>query len=111
MGGFGRRLRSARATHRSGDLSGRIDRPPFVCPTFVGSPVMSTSPEDLLGPNSWLVDEYREAYEADPSSVSEQWRNYFSNGAATAGDGNGARAAASTTSSSCLLYTSPSPRD
>ena len=61
---------------------------------------MSTSPEDLLGPNSWLVDEYREAYEADPSSVSEQWRNYFSNGAATAGDGNGARAATSTTSSS-----------
>ena len=60
---------------------------------------MSTSPEDLLGPNSWLVDEYREAYEADPSSVSEQWRNYFSDGAPDAGDGNGARAAASTTSS------------
>ncbi|MEZ5371912.1 MAG: multifunctional oxoglutarate decarboxylase/oxoglutarate dehydrogenase thiamine pyrophosphate-binding subunit/dihydrolipoyllysine-residue succinyltransferase subunit [Microthrixaceae bacterium] len=40
---------------------------------------MSTSPDELLGPNSWLVDEYRDAYNEDPSSVSEEWREYFSN--------------------------------
>jgi 2-oxoglutarate dehydrogenase E1 component len=30
-----------------------------------------------LGPNAWLVDEMHEQYLADPSSVSESWRDFF----------------------------------
>jgi 2-oxoglutarate decarboxylase len=30
-----------------------------------------------LGPNAWLVDEMHEQYLADPSSVSESWREFF----------------------------------
>ena len=40
-----------------------------------------TSRDDLassaLGPNAWLVDEMHEQYLADPSSVSESWRDFF----------------------------------
>ena len=32
---------------------------------------------DSLGPNAWLVDEMYEQYLADPSSVSESWRDSF----------------------------------
>ena len=32
---------------------------------------------DTLGPNAWLVDEMYEQYLADPSSVSEAWREFF----------------------------------
>ncbi len=32
---------------------------------------------DALGPNAWLVDEMHEQYLADPSSVSEAWREFF----------------------------------
>ncbi len=32
---------------------------------------------DALGPNAWLVDEMHEQYLADPSSVSESWRDFF----------------------------------
>jgi multifunctional 2-oxoglutarate metabolism enzyme len=32
---------------------------------------------DLVGPNAWLVDEMYEQYLADPSSVSESWREFF----------------------------------
>ena len=30
-----------------------------------------------LGPNAWLVDEMYEQYRADPTSVSESWREFF----------------------------------
>jgi multifunctional 2-oxoglutarate metabolism enzyme len=30
-----------------------------------------------FGPNDWLVDEMREQYQRDPSSVSESWRDFF----------------------------------
>ena len=30
-----------------------------------------------LGPNAWLVDEMHEQYLADPTSVSESWRDFF----------------------------------
>jgi 2-oxoglutarate dehydrogenase E1 component len=30
-----------------------------------------------MGPNEWLVDEMYEQYRADPSSVSESWREFF----------------------------------
>jgi 2-oxoglutarate decarboxylase len=30
-----------------------------------------------MGPNAWLVDEMHEQYLADPSSVSESWRDFF----------------------------------
>jgi 2-oxoglutarate dehydrogenase E1 component len=32
---------------------------------------------EALGPNAWLVDEMYEQYRADPSSVSESWRDFF----------------------------------
>ena len=32
---------------------------------------------NALGPNAWLVDEMHEQYLADPSSVSESWRDFF----------------------------------
>jgi multifunctional 2-oxoglutarate metabolism enzyme len=34
-------------------------------------------PQDVLGPNAWLVDEMFEQYLDDPSSVSESWREFF----------------------------------
>src|SRR5579875_524775 len=34
-------------------------------------------PPELFGPNAWLVDEMYEQYRADPSSVSESWRDFF----------------------------------
>ncbi|MHB8328869.1 MAG: multifunctional oxoglutarate decarboxylase/oxoglutarate dehydrogenase thiamine pyrophosphate-binding subunit/dihydrolipoyllysine-residue succinyltransferase subunit, partial [Acidimicrobiales bacterium] len=40
-----------------------------------------TVPESLtggaFGPNAWLVDDMYEQYRADPSSVSESWREFF----------------------------------
>jgi len=33
--------------------------------------------QDLVGPNAWMVDEMYEQYRADPSSVSESWRDFF----------------------------------
>ena len=30
-----------------------------------------------FGANEWMVEEMREAWEADPSSVSAQWRELF----------------------------------
>src|SRR3954464_9090959 len=41
--------------------------------------------EITFGPNAWLVDEMYEQYRADPSSVSESWRDFF----ADESDGNG----------------------
>ncbi|MET0727359.1 MAG: multifunctional oxoglutarate decarboxylase/oxoglutarate dehydrogenase thiamine pyrophosphate-binding subunit/dihydrolipoyllysine-residue succinyltransferase subunit [Acidimicrobiales bacterium] len=38
------------------------------------TPAASSS---ALGPNAWLVDEMHEQYLADPSSVSESWRDFF----------------------------------
>ena len=37
----------------------------------------ATPPQEALGPNAWLVDEMYEQYRADPSSVSESWREFF----------------------------------
>ncbi len=36
-----------------------------------------TPSTEALGPNAWLVDEMYEQYLADPSSVSESWRDFF----------------------------------
>src|SRR2546421_6966824 len=33
--------------------------------------------ETTFGPNAWLVDEMYDQYRADPSSVSESWRDFF----------------------------------
>ncbi|MBV8560273.1 MAG: multifunctional oxoglutarate decarboxylase/oxoglutarate dehydrogenase thiamine pyrophosphate-binding subunit/dihydrolipoyllysine-residue succinyltransferase subunit [Acidimicrobiia bacterium] len=33
--------------------------------------------DTTFGPNAWLVDEMYEQYRADPSSVSESWRDFF----------------------------------
>jgi 2-oxoglutarate dehydrogenase E1 component len=38
---------------------------------------MSAPAKEALGPNAWLVDEMYEQYRADPSSVSESWREFF----------------------------------
>ena len=54
------------------------------------SPQPSTSD---FGANEWLVEEMRERYKADPSSVDASWADYFSNGS---GDGTAAKASNST---------------
>ncbi|HJE52151.1 MAG TPA: 2-oxo acid dehydrogenase subunit E2, partial [Tessaracoccus flavescens] len=44
----------------------------------------SPDSHDAFGANSWLIDEMRDAYEADPQSVDASWREFFGgNGAAT----------------------------
>src|SRR5262245_53900532 len=53
-----------------------------------------TTTTATLGPNAWLVDEMYEQYLADPTSVSESWRDFFADyrrdvdhAAPTAGNG------------------------
>jgi 2-oxoglutarate dehydrogenase E1 component len=38
---------------------------------------MPQQPQASFGPNAWLVDEMYEQYRADPSSVTESWRDFF----------------------------------
>ena len=38
---------------------------------------------DAFGANAWLIDEMREAYEADPQSVDSSWQEYFAAEAGT----------------------------
>jgi len=38
---------------------------------------MADEPAAAVGPNSWLVDEMYDQYLADPTSVSESWREFF----------------------------------
>ena len=46
--------------------------------SHTGSPATggAVGPEPL-GPNAWLVEEMFEQYQADPSTVSETWRDFF----------------------------------
>ena len=32
---------------------------------------------DNFGPNDWLVEDMREQFQRDPTSVSESWREFF----------------------------------
>ncbi|MCB0885680.1 MAG: hypothetical protein KDB41_02550, partial [Propionibacteriaceae bacterium] len=32
---------------------------------------------DAFGANSWLIDDMREAYQADPQSVDASWQRFF----------------------------------
>ena len=34
---------------------------------------------DSFGPNEWLVEEMYDRFEADPSSVSPSWQQFFAN--------------------------------
>src|SRR5436305_809158 len=45
--------------------------------------------ETTFGPNAWLVDEMYDQYRADPSSVSESWRDFFADERGRDGDGDG----------------------
>src|SRR5215217_6567227 len=52
------------------------------CRRYAGAVADDSSPRpdpvpSALGPNAWLVDEMHEQYLADPSSVSESWRDFF----------------------------------
>jgi len=38
---------------------------------------MAQEPQASFGPNAWLVDEMYDQYRADPSSVTESWRDFF----------------------------------
>ncbi len=49
-----------------------------------------------FGPNAWLVDDMYEQYRADPSSVSESWREFFADYVPPGLSSNGQRAAAGT---------------
>src|SRR5688572_19482606 len=40
-----------------------------------------------FGPNDWLVDDMYEQYVADPSSVSESWREFFADYVKSGGNG------------------------
>ena len=51
-----------------------------------------------FGPNDWLVDEMYEQYQRDPESVSESWREYFSDYRPDGGNGVVAPAAVSVAS-------------
>ncbi|WP_307781123.1 multifunctional oxoglutarate decarboxylase/oxoglutarate dehydrogenase thiamine pyrophosphate-binding subunit/dihydrolipoyllysine-residue succinyltransferase subunit [Rhabdothermincola sediminis] len=55
-------------------------------------------PPSTIGPNAWLVDEMYERYVADPSSVSESWREFFHDyQPMSAAGADGGRAAPETT--------------
>ena len=43
----------------------------------------SVAPSTDLGANEWLVDEMREQYDKDPTSVGPEWATYFGKGSAT----------------------------
>ena len=55
-----------------------------------------------FGANEWLVEEMREAYQADPNSVDSQWAAFFADGkgGGSNGSGNGAPSAASSSNGS-----------
>src|SRR6476660_405309 len=44
----------------------------------------SVAPSSDLGANEWLVEEMKEQYDKDPSSVGPEWVKYFGNGSAPA---------------------------
>ena len=67
-------------------------------PEAVGAPSRARSGPDF-GPNEWMVEEKRDAWKQDPSSVSEQWRALFEaetrrDDAPAGGGGSGAGAGA-----------------
>ena len=41
---------------------------------------------DAFGANSWLIEEMREAWEKDPSSVDESWRIFFAGDTSATGN-------------------------
>ncbi len=43
-----------------------------------------STPEEVDGPNAWLVDEMRERWQSDPSSVAPDWQRVFAGGAPAA---------------------------
>jgi 2-oxoglutarate decarboxylase len=55
-----------------------------------------SAPPESVGPNAWLVDEMYEQFLADPSSVSDSWRDFFADyrtdGAAPQGAARGGSA-------------------
>jgi 2-oxoglutarate dehydrogenase E1 component len=65
------------------------------------------APSDTLGPNAWLVDEMYESYVADPSSVSESWREFFAAEQPTSGEP--APDAAPATSNGAVETPTPTP--
>ncbi len=53
------------------------------------SHMSSPESQESFGANAWLIDEMREAYEADPASVDQMWQDFF---AEEAGDSSGSEA-------------------
>ena len=47
---------------------------PYTCPV---SSQPGTSPAASSGQNEWLVEEMFAQYQSDPTSVSESWRDFF----------------------------------
>ena len=69
-----------------------------------------------FGPNEWLVDEMYERYQQDPSSVDKAWWDFFADYTPAASTPTNSANPVSQKGvppipKSCLLYTSPSPRD
>ena len=63
------------------------------------------NPTSSLGPNAWLVDEKYEQFRADPSSVSESWREFFADYRRE----SDAAPAATTTATTAKAPASPAP--
>ncbi|HWE70370.1 MAG TPA: hypothetical protein VG205_08395, partial [Acidimicrobiales bacterium] len=40
-------------------------------------PARPGTPNGAFGPNTWLVEDMYDSYRADPTSVSESWREFF----------------------------------
>ncbi len=68
---------------------------------------------DAFGANSWLIDEMREAYSEDPSSVDQTWRDYFAreNGSGGTTDSQPREAAASPSSAQTSRGQSSTAKD
>ena len=60
-----------------------------------------------FGANEWMVEEMREAWLADPSSVTPQWRALFAGAARTADDGGGTTATAADSESPAATGADP----
>jgi 2-oxoglutarate decarboxylase len=68
---------------------------------------MSEERQASFGPNAWLVDEMYDRYRADPSSVTESWRDFFADYRT---DGNGSAPAPAAEAAAAAPAPKPAPK-
>ena len=72
----------------------------------------SVAPSSDLGANEWLVEEMKEQYDKDPSSVGPEWASYFGNGSSSGtatATKQAAKQPATATSAAPRTSTAPKP--